>query len=187
MRSQHIELKHRHDGDPARRGLPIRQRRMGTEQQGFTLIELMIVVAIVGILAAVAVPAYSDYTVRAKVTEAVTAAGAIKTSVADYYYANGALPTSNTEAGLASGGDYSTDLVSDISVRDGSATDVEQGTIVVSFNDFDGGITAGDSLVFIPDSSGNNLAWECSVTTGGGDFPPEYAPANCRQPSSGGT
>ncbi len=160
---------------------------MRNRQKGFTLIELMIVVAIIGILAAVAVPAYSDYTVRAKVTEAVTAAGAVKTSVADYYYANGELPTSNTEAGLGSGSDYSTDLISDISVRDGSATDVATGTIVVSFNKLDDAISAGSSLAFIPDVTGNTLSWECSATTGGGDLPANYAPANCRQPTDSGT
>ncbi|MEX0448807.1 pilin [Spiribacter sp. 221] len=160
---------------------------MRNRQKGFTLIELMIVVAIIGILAAVAVPAYSDYTVRAKVTEAVTAAGAVKTSVADYYYANGELPTSNTEAGLGLGADYETDLISDISLRDGSATDIAKGTIVVSFKEVGDDISAGSSLAFIPDTSGNNLSWTCSATTNGGDLPAKYAPANCRQAGNSGT
>ncbi|MEX0431054.1 pilin [Spiribacter insolitus] len=158
---------------------------MRNRQKGFTLIELMIVVAIIGILAAVAVPAYSDYTVRAKVTEAITAAGAAKTSVADYFYANRELPTSNTEAGL--GSDYSTDLISKISVRDGSATNVAAGTIMIDFKEIQDVIPANSSLVFIPDTSGNNLSWTCSATTGGGDLPAEYAPANCRQASNDGT
>jgi type IV pilus assembly protein PilA len=140
----------------------------------------MIVVAIVGILASVAVPAYSDYTTRAKVTEAVTAAGAIKTSVADYYYANGELPTSNAEAGIAKSGDYSTDLIDGIEILDGQQTDVDAGTISVNFKAFKESINAGDSLTFIPSKENNALTWTCSVSQSGANFPSEYAPANCR-------
>src|SRR5262247_420196 len=71
-------------------------------QQGFTLIELMIVVAIVGILAAIALPAYQDYTVRAKVSEALAAAGACKTSVAEYAANKGTLPGATSTAGCLS-------------------------------------------------------------------------------------
>ena len=70
-------------------------------QQGFTLIELMIVVAIVGILAAVAIPAYRDYTIRSKVSEVAASMGACKTSVAEYHSARGSLPTSTTAAGCS--------------------------------------------------------------------------------------
>lgn len=153
---------------------------MRASQKGFTLIELMIVVAIIGILAAVAVPAYSDYTVRAKVTEAITAAGAVKTSVADYYYANNALPTSNSQAGLKGKTDYATEIVSQIEIRDGSGTDIEPGTVIVSFNPLGDSIPADSTLAFIPDNSGNGLAWICDVTVGANSLPSEYAPANCR-------
>ena len=73
-------------------------------QQGFTLIELMIVVAIIGILAAIAIPAYQDYTVRSKVTELLNAAGVCKTSVAEYYQSKGAMPATVTEAGCSTEG-----------------------------------------------------------------------------------
>ena len=70
-------------------------------QHGFTLIELMIVVAIIGILAAVAIPAYQDYTRRAYISEALVAAAAAKTAVQEYHAANGSWPNSNASAGLA--------------------------------------------------------------------------------------
>src|SRR5437870_5118220 len=88
-------------------------------QQGFTLIELMIVVAIVGILAAIALPAYQDYTVRAKVSEALAAAAACKTSVAEYGANKGALPTDTTAAGCVS---TATKYVTSLAVSSGSIT-----------------------------------------------------------------
>ncbi|MCH6548628.1 MAG: pilin, partial [Proteobacteria bacterium] len=69
-------------------------------QQGFTLIELMIVVAIIGILAAIAIPAYQDYTVRAQVSEGLNLGGGAKTAVTEYFQDRGAWPVNNTEAGL---------------------------------------------------------------------------------------
>ncbi|ENS8297220.1 pilin, partial [Neisseria gonorrhoeae] len=75
---------------------------MNTLQKGFTLIELMIVIAIVGILAAVALPAYQDYTARAQVSEAILLAEGQKSAVTEYYLNNGIWPENNTSAGVAS-------------------------------------------------------------------------------------
>ena len=77
-------------------------------QKGFTLIELMIVVAIIGILAAIAIPAYQDYTVRSKVTEMINAAGVCKTSVAEYYQSLGSMPGNTTQAGCSNIGTANT-------------------------------------------------------------------------------
>ncbi|EPI1531303.1 pilin [Neisseria gonorrhoeae] len=75
---------------------------MNTLQKGFTLIELMIVIAIVGILAAVALPAYQDYTARAQVSEAILLAEGQKSAVTEYYLNHGIWPANNTSAGVAS-------------------------------------------------------------------------------------
>ncbi|EPI7661742.1 pilin, partial [Neisseria gonorrhoeae] len=75
---------------------------MNTLQKGFTLIELMIVIAIVGILAAVALPAYQDYTARAQVSEAILLAEGQKSAVTEYYLNNGEWPKDNDSAGVAS-------------------------------------------------------------------------------------
>src|SRR5690606_2204422 len=74
--------------------------RMRKMQQGFTLIELMIVVAIIGILAALAIPAYQDYTIRAKVAEGVNMAAAARTAVSEFFISQNEWPSSNGEAGL---------------------------------------------------------------------------------------
>src|SRR3546814_191683 len=86
------------------------------KQQGFTLIELMIVVAIIGILAAIAIPAYQDYIVRSKVTELVTAADACKTSVSEYAQSQNTLPADTTVAGCTNS---PTKFISDLTVVDG--------------------------------------------------------------------
>src|SRR3546814_8699274 len=89
------------------------------KQQGFTLIELMIVVAIIGILAAIAIPAYQDYIVRSKVTELVTAADACKTSVSEYAQSQNTLPADTTVAGCTNS---PTKFISDLTVVDGVIT-----------------------------------------------------------------
>ncbi|HFC4787952.1 TPA: pilin [Neisseria gonorrhoeae] len=95
---------------------------MNTLQKGFTLIELMIVIAIVGILAAVALPAYQDYTARAQVSEAILLAEGQKSAVTEYYLNNGKWPENNGDAGVASPGEIKGKYVKEVKVENGVVT-----------------------------------------------------------------
>ncbi|EPI6396681.1 pilin, partial [Neisseria gonorrhoeae] len=95
---------------------------MNTLQKGFTLIELMIVIAIVGILAAVALPAYQDYTARAQVSEAILLAEGQKSAVTEYYLNHGTWPEDNTSAGVASPTDIKGKYVQKVEVAKGVVT-----------------------------------------------------------------
>ncbi|HFA6192681.1 TPA: pilin [Neisseria gonorrhoeae] len=101
---------------------------MNTLQKGFTLIELMIVIAIVGILAAVALPAYQDYTARAQVSEAILLAEGQKSAVTEYYLNNGEWPANNGNAGVASPADIKGKYVQSVTVANGVVTDDTNGT-----------------------------------------------------------
>ncbi|EPT3388382.1 pilin [Neisseria gonorrhoeae] len=95
---------------------------MNTLQKGFTLIELMIVIAIVGILAAVALPAYQDYTARAQVSEAILLAEGQKSAVTEYYLNNGEWPANNGDAGVASSDKIKGKYVESVTVENGVVT-----------------------------------------------------------------
>ncbi|HEZ5439860.1 TPA: pilin [Neisseria meningitidis] len=95
---------------------------MNTLQKGFTLIELMIVIAIVGILAAVALPAYQDYTARAQVSEAILLAEGQKSAVTEYYLNHGIWPGGNSSAGVASASDIKGKYVQSVEVKNGVVT-----------------------------------------------------------------
>ncbi|HGL9780297.1 TPA: pilin [Neisseria gonorrhoeae] len=95
---------------------------MNTLQKGFTLIELMIVIAIVGILAAVALPAYQDYTARAQVSEAILLAEGQKSAVTEYYLNNGEWPANNGDAGVASASEIKGKYVESVTVEKGVVT-----------------------------------------------------------------
>ncbi|HGM0451891.1 TPA: pilin, partial [Neisseria gonorrhoeae] len=95
---------------------------MNTLQKGFTLIELMIVIAIVGILAAVALPAYQDYTARAQVSEAILLAEGQKSAVTEYYLNNGEWPEDNDKAGVASASKIIGKYVKQVEVKNGVVT-----------------------------------------------------------------
>ena len=137
-------------------------------QKGFTLIELMIVVAIIGILAAVALPAYQDYTIRAKVSELVLAASGFKTSVSEKAQVDNGLASSGIGLSVIASGKVTSGQVDDtgwIKIA-GSATSV--GTPVT---------------VVLRPSMGpeGKVIWECRYGDGSS---PKYVPAECRQFSS---
>jgi len=142
---------------------------MKNVQKGFTLIELMIVVAIIGILAAIAIPAYQDYIVRSKVTELVTAASACKNSVSEYYQTNNAAPADTEAAGCSSN---TTQYVTGLSVDNGVIEVLATATV-------GGGITATDGVTLTPTyaSAAGTVSWACGAA---GAMPLKYLPANCR-------
>lgn len=142
-----------------------------TMQKGFTLIELMIVVAIIGILAAVALPAYQDYTTRAKVSEMILAASAGRTALAEAYATKGEFPDDTSSADYVSsqssqyvaGVSYaivSSNAVITVSGRNLGNTDANNGTI---------------TLTGVGNAADGTVNWTC-----GGTMPAKYRPASCK-------
>jgi type IV pilus assembly protein PilA len=138
-------------------------------QQGFTLIELMIVVAIIGILAAIAIPAYQDYIIRSKVTEMATAADACKVSVSEYYQSMGQVyPPDQSKSGCS---DQATKYVASLVVTGGTGVITVTPTAAV-----------GDAGVFVlaPTAvASGQLDWKCDSTVGT-TLLAKHLPANCR-------
>jgi type IV pilus assembly protein PilA len=137
-------------------------------QHGFTLIELMIVVAIIAILAAIALPAYQDYLIRAQVTEGVTLATGARAAVWDFVSQKGRMPPSNVSAGLP----QSTSIVG----RYVSSVNAATGAISVAFgNSANVNITA-QTLILSPITRGGSIEWTCRSATLSG----RYLPTTCR-------
>ena len=141
------------------------------KQQGFTLIELMIVVAIIGILAAIAIPAYQDYTIRAQVSEGLNLSGGAKAAVTEYFQDRGTMPTTNALAGLAAATDIQGKYVVEV--------DVANGVIAVEYGNSAHAIITGQHLQLAPDtSSAGSVQWTC--TTVGTEIENKHLPAACR-------
>lgn len=157
-------------------------------QQGFTLIELMIVVAIIGILAAIAIPAYQDYVIRAQVSEGLTLASSVKTSVAEYFADRGDWPADIGDLGItdAPSGKYVTGIT------------VTNGTIDIEYGQDANTAIDGDHLSLKPLVSANlDVVWQCGdnvpTASGVGEYSGgasgnvpgnlvlgKYRPSNCR-------
>ena len=159
---------------------------MTTMQKGFTLIELMIVIAIIGILAAIAVPQYQDYTIRTQVSEGMNLAAEAKTAVGDFYATRGRLPTVNGSAGIAAPTSLTGNYVTGITVAASGALTVTYGNRV---NQKVAGNTLGLNTARNP---AGGLVWICGnaglpggATDTSGANPstnlnPRYLPSDCR-------
>ena len=142
------------------------------QQKGFTLIELMIVIAIIGILAAIAIPAYQDYTVRSKVSEGMNLAGAAKLAVSEVYDSLGTMPITMSMYGLP---------VNARSIQGTyvSSVGVASGVITITYNARVGGnpSQANNTITMIPGTANpGSVTWDCT----GGNILDKYRPANCR-------
>ena len=156
-------------------------------QKGFTLIELMIVIAIIGILAVIALPAYQDYTGRAQVSEAITLMEGQKSAVVEYYADKGKWPTSNADAGIAGSTDIKGKYVAKVTVgTDGALTatmkssdvnnDIKSKTVTLKPETAaaGGGAAAGGAA-----ASAGSFLWKCVKGTTN-PVPEKFLPSSCR-------
>ena len=155
-------------------------------QKGFTLIELMIVIAIVGVLAVVALPAYQDYTARAQMSEALTLAEGQKSAVVEYYSDKGRFPANNEEAGIAAASTITGKYVASVTVSaDTSGADTSNNaTITAKMKD--SGVNkdiANKTLMLEGKRNAGSFDWTCKKGT---DNPVDdkFLPSSCRTAST---
>lgn len=153
-------------------------------QNGFTLIELMVVIVIIGILAAIAIPSYLDNANRAKVTEGINIIAPIKISVSEIYIAQGEFPPGSSgnpavaaAMGMGTPNMYATPIVQEAFYAQMNAN---QAVIVILYNAIGSAVAAGDSLVFTATGTANGVTWTCKSPNS--TLADKYKPANCRGP-----
>jgi type IV pilus assembly protein PilA len=147
---------------------------MKSMQKGFTLIELMIVVAIIAILAAIAIPAYQNYLIRTQVSEGAVLTGGVKTAESEFYSNKGYFPKSNESAGVSAASSISGKYVTKVEV----STD-GKGLITATFGgQANTAITASgkDTLVLSPITSAGSISWTCTQSK----VEQKYLPSSCR-------
>ncbi len=142
---------------------------MNKAQHGFTLIELMIVVAIIGILAAIAIPAYQNYTIRSQIAEGLNLTGPLKNALVVFHGDNGAFPTDNDAAALETASSYAGQYVSSISIN-GADIAIQYG------NDANAAIN-GETLVLTAVIYDGSFGWSCAS---GGVILDVYLPTACK-------